>query len=127
MKTDLLETNSRSDERGAISIKALLGLSIAAVAVFTLIKFVPVYVEQQQLIHEVDELARTAAVRGWRDDRIALDVKRLRSEYSLPDDSINFVSKDRRVQVVVGYKRDIDLLLTSFTWQVDYTANGKEL
>lgn len=126
MKTDL-ETNSRSGERGAISIKALLGLAIAAVAVFTLIKFVPVYVEQQQLIHEVDELARTAAVRGWRDDRIALDVKRLRSEYSLPDDSINFVSKDRRVQVVVGYKRDIDLLVASYSWQVDYTANGKEL
>lgn len=126
MKTDL-ETNSSCSERGAISIKALLALSIAAVAVFTLIKFVPVYVEQQQLIHEVEELARTAAVRGWRDDKIALDVKRLRSEYSLPDDSINFVSKDRRVQVVVGYKRDIDLLVTSFTWQVDYTANGKEL
>jgi hypothetical protein len=126
MKTDLKRC-SRSGERGAISIKALLGLTIAAAAVFTLIKFVPVYVEQQQLIHEVDELARTAAVRGWRDDRIALDVKRLRSEYDLPEDSINFVSKDRRVQVVVGYKRDIDLLVTSFAWQVDYTANGKEL
>ena len=126
MKT-YLETNPRSGEQGAISIKALLGLTIAAVAVFTLIKFVPVYVEQQQLIHEVDELARTAAVRGWRDDRIALDVKRLRSEYSLPDDSINFVSKDRRVQVVVAYKRDIDLLVASYTWQVGYTANGKEL
>lgn len=126
MKTDL-EPNQRSGERGAISIKALLSLAIAAVAIFAVIKFVPVYVEQQQLIHEVDELARTAAVRGWRDDRIALDVKRLRSEYSLPEDSINFVSKDRRVQVIVGYKRDIDLLVTSFIWQVDYTANGKEL
>lgn len=126
MKTELGRT-SLSGERGAISIKALLGLAIAAIAVFTLIKFVPVYVEQQQLIHEVDELARTAAVRGWRDDKIALDVKRLRSEYSLPEDSINFVSKDRRVQVVVGYKRDIDLLVTSYAWHVDYTANGKEL
>lgn len=126
MKTDL-EKHQRSAERGAISIKALLGLAIAGVAIFAVIKFVPVYVEQQQLIHEVDELARTAAVRGWRDDRIALDVKRLRSEYSLPEDSINFVSKDRRVQVIVGYRRDIDLLVTSFIWQVDYTANGKEL
>lgn len=126
MKTDL-ETNQLSRERGAISIKALLGLAIAAIAIFAVIKFVPVYVEQQQLIHEVDELARTAAVRGWRDDRIALDVKRLRTAYSLPEDSINFVAKDRRVQVVVGYKRDIDLLVTSFIWQVDYTANGKEL
>jgi hypothetical protein len=126
MKTDF-ESNPGDGERGAISIKAALGLLIVAVAIFTLIKFVPIYVEQQQLIHEVDELARTAAVRGWRDDRIALDIKRLRGEYSLPEGSINFVAQDRRVQVVVGYKRDIDLLITSYTWQVDYTANGKEL
>ena len=126
MKTDL-ETNSWDSERGAISIKAALGLLVAAVAIFTLIKFVPIYVEQQQLKHEVDELARTAAVRGWKDDRIALDIKRLRTDYSLPEGSINFVAQDRRVQVVVGYKRDIDLLITSYTWQVDYTANGKEL
>lgn len=126
MNTDS-EQNSRSAERGAISIKALLGLLIAAVAIFTVVKFVPVYVEQQEVKHEVDELARTAAVRGWKDDRIALDIKRLRTNYSLPDGSINFVAQDHRVQVVVGYKRDIDLLVTSYSWQVDYTANGKEL
>jgi hypothetical protein len=122
-----LETNSRHAERGAISIKALLGILVAAVAMFLVIKLVPVYVEQQKLIHDVDELARVAAVRGWKDDKIALDIKRLRTDYSLPDGSINFVSRDRRVQVVVGYKRDIDLLLTTYVWQVDYTADGKEL
>lgn len=125
MKTDF-ETNSGGGERGAISIKALLGLLIAAVAIFVTVKFVPVYVEQRQLIHEVDELARKAAVQGWRDDKIALGVKRLRQDYDLPDGSINFVSQDRRVQVVVGYKRDIDLLVTSYTWQVDYTANRNQ-
>ena len=120
-------TNLRSGELGAISMKALLGIVIAAVAIFSLIKFVPVYVEQQQVKHEIDELARTAAVRGWKDDRIALDVKRLRTSYSLPDDSINYVAQDRRVQVVLGYKRDIDLFVTSYAWRVDYTTTGKEL
>lgn len=126
MKTDL-ETNPRGGEHGAISIKALLGLLIAAVAIFVTIKFVPVYVEQQQLIHEVDELANKAAMQGLKDDKITLFVERLRKDYDLPDGSINFVSRDRRVQVVVGYKRDIDLLLTTYAWQVDYTANGKQL
>jgi hypothetical protein len=126
MKIDS-EKNSRRGEQGAVSIKALLGLLVAAVAIFTLVKFVPVYVEQQELKHEVDELARTAAVRGWKDDRIALDVKRLRTNYSLPDDSINFVSQDHRVQVVVGYKRDIDLLVTSYSWRFDYTTTPEKL
>jgi len=126
MKTEF-EVRSRERERGAVSLKAVFLLSIAGALIFTLVKFVPVYVEQKQLMHEVDELARTAAVRNWNDDRIALDVKRLRTDYSLPDNSINFVSKDRHVQVVIGYKRDIDLLVTNYVWQVDYTANGKEL
>jgi hypothetical protein len=126
MKTDL-ETKPRDGERGAISIKALLGLVLAAVAIFATIKFVPVYVEQQQVKHEVDELANKAAVRGWKDDTIEKEFKRLRTDYNLPDGSINFVSQNRHVQVVVGYKRDIDLLVTSYTWQVDYTAIGKEI
>ena len=126
MKTDL-ETRSRDRERGAVSLKAVFGLFVAAALVFTLIKFVPVYIEQQQLKHEIDELANKAAIRNLSDDKIALDVKKLLTDYSLPDGSINFVAKDRRVKVVVGYKRDIDLLVTSYVWQVDYTANGKEL
>jgi len=126
MKTDL-ETRSRERERGAISLKAVFLLFVAAALVFTLIKFVPVYVEQQQVKHELDELARTAAVRNLNDDKIALEVKKLLTEYSLPDGSINFKAKDRHVEVVLGYKRDIDLLVTSYVWQVDYTANGKEL
>ena len=126
MKT-YLETNPQGGERGAISLKALFGLVIAAVALFTLIKFAPVYVEQQQVKHEVDELARMAAVRGWNEDKIALEFKRLRTDYDLPDGSINFVSQNRHVQVVVGYKRDIDLLVTSYIWHVDYTTTGKEI
>jgi hypothetical protein len=121
------KTDFRRSERGAITIKALLSLLIAAAAAFMLIKFVPVYVEQQQVKHEVDELARKAAVRGMRDDQIALEVKRLRTDYSLPDDSINFVNRDRRVQVVVGYNRDVDLLFTNYSWRVDYITFGKEL
>jgi uncharacterized protein DUF4320 len=126
MKT-YLETNPQDGERGAISLKALFGLVIATVALFTLVKFVPVYVEQQQVKHEVDELARMAAVRGWNEDKIALEFKRLRTDYDLPDGSINFVSQNRHVQVVVGYKRDIDLLVTSYIWHVDYTTTGKEI
>ncbi|MEK6299316.1 MAG: DUF4320 family protein [Acidobacteriota bacterium] len=126
MKTEL-KTRSRDRERGAVSIKAVLGLFVVAVAIFTLIKFVPVYVEQQQLKHECDELARSAANQGWKGDRIERGVKKLRTDYNLPDGSINFEAQDRRVRVIVGYKRDIELLVTSYTWQVDYTADEKGL
>jgi hypothetical protein len=126
MKTHL-KTTSRDGERGAVSLKALFVLFVLAAVAFALIKFVPVYVEQQQVKHELDDFANRAAIRNLNDAKIALEVKKLLTDFSLPDGSIKVTAKDRRVQVVLGYKRDIDLLLTSYTWQVDYTANGKEL
>lgn len=120
--------DGRSRERGAISLKALLGLVLVGIAAFLLIKLAPVYIEQQKVVHDVNELARIAAVRGWKEDRIAQDIKRLNGEYDLPEDGINFISRgEKGVQIAVSYQRDIDLLVTTYSWKVDHTALGKEL
>ena len=121
-------TDARSRERGAISIKVLLALALVGVVAFMVIKLAPVYIEQQKVVHDVSELARIAAVRGWKEDRIAQDIKRLSVEYNLPDNGINFLSRgDKGVQIAVSYQRDVDLLVTTYSWKVDYTALGKDL
>lgn len=119
--------NSRAGERGAISIKTLFMFLVAATGVFLVIKIAPVYIEQKKVSYAVDELARVAAVRGWKEDKINQDIKRLSGEYDLPDGSINFTARERNVQIVVGYHRDIDLLVTTYTWQVSYTTIGREI
>jgi hypothetical protein len=121
-------TNARVSELGAVSIKVVLGLLLAGIAAFTVIKIAPVYIEQQAVVHEVNELARIAAVRGWKEDRIAQDIKRLNTEYNLPEDGINFVSRgDKGVQIAISYERNVDLLVTTYSWKVDHTALGKDL
>ncbi len=121
-------TDARVNERGAISIKALLGLLLAGAVAFTVIKVAPVYIEQQKVVHEVNELARIAAVRGWKEDRIAQDIKRLSNEFNLPENGINFVSRgDKGVQIAISYQRDIDFLVTTYLWKVDQMALGKDL
>jgi hypothetical protein len=120
--------DGRSRERGAISIKALLGLVLVGIAAFLVIRLAPVYIEQQKVVHDVNELARIAAVRGWKEDRITQDIKRLGVEYNLPEDGINFISRgEKGVQIGVSYQRNIDLLVTTYSWKVDHTALGKEL
>ena len=120
--------DARRHERGAISIKALLGLVLVAIIAFTAIKITPVYIEQQTVVHEVNELARIAAVRGWKEERIAQDIKRLSVAYNIPDNGINFVSRSEKgVQIAINYQRNIDLLVTTYLWKVDYTSLGKEL
>lgn len=120
--------DSRPRERGAVSIKVLLTLLLIGVAAFIVFKIAPVYIEQQKVVHDVNELARIAAVRGWKEERITQDIKRLSVEYNLPADGINFVSRgDKGVQIAVSYQRSIDLLVTTYSWKVDHTAVGKDL
>ena len=125
---DLTKTNSRAGERGAISIKSLLGIVVAAVLVFVLFKVAPVYIEERGLTIEVDELARISAVRNLKREEIQKGIDKLSADYELPSDSINLVSKESdKAQISVKYVRSIDLLLTQYDWKVEYTANGRSL
>jgi hypothetical protein len=124
---DVMKNDARAGERGAISIKALLMLFMLAAAAFLVIKFAPVYVEQRKLMHDVEELARIAAVRNWKEEKIDPEVKKLSGSYDLPDGSLSVVKHDRDVQITVGYSRAIDLLVTTYDWRVDRTIVGKEL
>src|SRR5438128_4206265 len=109
-----------SDERGAIWIKTLLVLVVLAVVAFMVVKLAPVYVEQQKVVHDVDDLANKAAVRSMKEDKINQEIKRIRGEYELPENSINVAARDKGVQISVSYQRDIDLLVTTYSWKVDH-------
>jgi len=125
--SNLSDTQFRSGERGAITIKAALIMVLLFVAGFLVLKVTPAYVEQTKVVHDVNELARIATVRGWKEDRINQDIKRIRSEYQLPENAINLVSRDNGVHITIGYQRDIDLFVTSYAWKVDQTAIGRDL
>lgn len=126
--SNIIGRDTHRGERGAVSIKTVLALLIVAVVAFGVIKIAPVYIEQQRVVHEVNELARVAAVRGWKDDKINQDIKRISVEYTLPDNGINFVGKSEKgVQINVAYQRNIDLLVTTYEWKVDHTVIGKDL
>ena len=120
-------TRARADERGAVSIKVLLTLVALAIATFVVIKVVPVYVEQRQVIHEIDELARIAAVRGFKVERINQDIDKIRGEYNLPENSITLGPTQKGVHIIIGYSKNIDFLVTNYTWRVEHTAIGREI
>ena len=123
--SDVTGTETRPGERGAISIKALLGLLLAGALAFGVLKVAPVYIEQQKVVHEVNELARIAAIRGWKEDRIAQDMKRLSVEFNLPESGLNLVSRgDTGVQISISYQRDIDFLVTYYPRLVAAPSGG---
>lgn len=118
---------TRTGERGAISIKTLLVLVFVGVTALLVIKITPVYVEQTRVIHDATELANKAAVRGWKEDRINSEIKLVQKEYDLPEGGITFVTRDEKgVRLGVAYQRNIDLFLTTYEWKVDHPVVGKD-
>jgi hypothetical protein len=125
--SDVTSANSRATERGAANIKSILMIFVAACVVFIAVKLVPIYIEQRGVIYDVEELARIAAVRGWKEDKIAPELNKIRGKYELPEGSIKFISREDTVRINVGYSRAVDLLVTTYAWKVERIVVGKEI
>lgn len=120
--------NSRPQERGAISIKALFGMVVVAIAAFVVIKVAPVYIAEREVTYKVDDLANKSAVRNTKEDDIKKQIEFIRKEYDLPDNSITLVSRETgKVSISVTYQKDVDLLVTTYKWKVNYTSAGKDI
>lgn len=128
MTANEVESRSRKGELGAVSIKAILIVVFLLVAGLLLLKMVPVYVEQQQIQHNTDELARKASlgIAAYSKDKINNEIQSIINEYQLPEGSIQISTLDgNHAEISVKYTRNVDLLLTSYAWDVTYTAVGK--
>ncbi|HLF83797.1 MAG TPA: hypothetical protein VI837_06445 [Blastocatellia bacterium] len=126
--SDVTGTDSRPQERGAISIKVLLALLLVGIAAFMVIKIAPVYVKERQVTYDVDDLANKSAVRNSKEDVIKKAIEAIQREYDLPENSINLVSREPgKVQISISYQKDIDFLVTTYQWKVAHTAAGKDL
>lgn len=123
---NVAEIDARAGERGAITIKTLITFVLLGVAVFVVVKVAPVYIEQRQVTIEVDELARISAVRNYKEDEVKKGIEKLRAQYNLPQGSINLVSHaENSAHILVKYNKQINFLVATYNWEVDYTARGK--
>ena len=117
---------SREGERGAVKITTVLLVLVLVALTFTIIKVAPVYTEERQLTHEVDELARISAVRNYKQDQIEKGIEKLRTEYELPENSITLTNHaQNQVQIDLKYNKVINLLVTTYDWKVQHSAKGR--
>ena len=120
--------NHRASERGAVSIKTLFTFALVGAVILTLVKILPVYAEQRQIIYDVDELANKCAIRNIKTDDVKKAITELTSKYSLPEGSISLISHEQdRAQITLSYKKSIDFIVTNYDWKVDHVALGKAL
>jgi len=118
----------RAGERGAVQIKTIVIVFFLLCTAFLMLKLVPVYIEKRKVIFDVEELARIAAVRNLKEDKITAELGKICSTYELPQGSLNFVRREgQTVHIAVNYTRSVDLLVTTYSWKVEEPVVGKEL
>ncbi len=118
----------RAGEQGAVSIKAVISLSLAVAALFVVIKIAPVYWDETQVKHQVDELARITANQSLKPERITKRIEEIRGEFNLPENSITLTtSGNQTAQFALKYTKTIDFIVSTYEWKVDYLAVGKGL
>jgi hypothetical protein len=125
---NLFAGKQAESQRGAMSIKSVIILVVVAACIFSAIKVVPVYIEQRTVIDEVDELSRKAAmnIAAYNPDKINTALQIVQRDHELPDGSLTLDSiGDNSAQIAVKYTRKIDLLITTYAWNVDYVSVGK--
>jgi hypothetical protein len=120
---------SLNGEGGAVNVKTVLIIAFLAIAGLLLLKLVPVYIEQQEIAHDADELARKAAIgtAAYSKDKIENEIQNLITHYSLPEGSIQLASLEgNHSDISVKYTRNVDLLITSYPWAVEthFTHSG---
>ena len=120
-------TENRASERGAISIKMIFIVLLLIATVITVIKVVPVYVEQRAVLFDVDEIARISYVRNFNEEKIKTELEKIRLKNDLPTESLTLVGREGTVKVQVSYSRTIDLFVTKYVWRVDSAIVGKSL
>ncbi|PYP86082.1 MAG: hypothetical protein DMF61_14705 [Blastocatellia bacterium AA13] len=126
--SDRKSVGSRAGERGAVSIKAILSIGLALAALFVVIKIVPVYWDEQQVKHQVDELARITANQNLKPEKISKRIEEIRSEFNLPEDSIMMTAvSNQSAQFFLKYSVTIDFIVSSYVWKVDYVTVGRGL
>jgi hypothetical protein len=128
VRDHMKKIDSHISERGAVSVKTLLTFLSLGLLVFATVKIFPVYMEQRQVVYEVDEIANKAAVRNLKEEEVKKAIETLRVKYDLPEGSIKLESLgDNKAKISLGYTKAIDFIVTTYNWKVDFMADGKAL
>ncbi|MCS6885254.1 MAG: hypothetical protein RMM17_12565 [Acidobacteriota bacterium] len=118
----------RSSERGEGNTKFIIVLLVLALIGFVVYKIMPVYYLEQQLDHDVAELARVSAINGKDPKLVEKDVKKIIDSMTWEDpDAIEYKvdKKGENITITCKGQVPINLLFYKYIYKVNIsrTAN----
>jgi hypothetical protein len=121
--------SSRSAERGAGKLKAIIYFAILIVAVFVAFKTVPSYVAEFQLKDKMSEQARFAVVNRYTEDQIKDNIYKVIQDLDIPAkrDDIKVANTNHGIEISVSYTVPVDLLFYQTDLNFTPTSEGRDI
>jgi len=120
--------SSRSAERGAGKLKAIIYFAILIVAVFVAFKTVPSYVAEFQLKDKMSEQARFAVVNRYTEDQIKDNIFRTIQDLDIPAkrDDVKVANTSHGIEISVNYTVPVDLLVYKTDLNFATSSEGRD-
>jgi len=114
--------NFTSNQRGSGRIKFTLVIIVITVLAVLAVKGLPVYITDQELQHDVKEVARTSAVRNSSEAQIRKDLMKAQEGYwvTLPENTqYNITKSAHGVQIEVNTMIPINFIVTTYEYKIN--------
>jgi hypothetical protein len=121
--------HSRSGERGAGKLKAIVVTVIIAFLVLVAVRTVPPYVAEYQLSDKMDETARFAVVNNYNADQIRDTIYKEVQDLDIPAerDDIKVEASRAKVKISLDYRVPVDLLVYHAELHFTPSAENKNI
>lgn len=110
---------AHSNQTGSATLKFAGTLVVLGILGFIGFRLVPIYVRENALKRDLQDLSRRAAFSTERvtDAEIKAIIERKRQEYGLPDDtSVDLERRGKTVTIKVSCDIPVDLAVTTYTY-----------
>jgi hypothetical protein len=111
-----------SNQRGAGRIKLTFVVLVITVLAVLAVKGLPVYITDQELQHDVKEVARTSAVRNSSEAQIRKELLKAQEAYwvALPETTqYNITKSAHGVQIEVNTTIPINFIVTTYEYKIN--------
>ena len=119
----------RRTERGAVTLKNVVLVALAVLAIYLAFKLVPPYVSEYQLQDKMQELARFGIVNHYSDEQIRDNVFKVAQDLDLPAkrEDIKVTVTQSIVRISLEYTVPVDLLFYSTELHFSPSSENKSI
>ena len=119
-----------TNQLGAGRIKLTIVVLVIMTVGLILYRGLPVYITDQEMQHDVKEVARTASMRNNTEGQIRRELLKAQEGYWVelpPDTEYNIIKKPHGVQIEVNTTIPINFIVTTYNYKINIKVSDTDM